>query len=83
MGHHFAATFRRVPVVRLPDQDQGRRRHRGRGSAAVGVIGDRGAEALVEILRGQIPIDGVERRRAAHRLTEHSHPRRIDEIQLR
>jgi len=79
MLHHVSAAFRRGPIIRLSDQHQSRRRHRGRGDAAIGIIGDRRAKALVEILCGQAALDGVERREAAHRLTEHGDPRRIDE----
>jgi hypothetical protein len=59
MRHHLTATIRRVPIIRLPDQHQGRCRHRSRGDAAAGVICDHRAEALIEILCGQLAIDGA------------------------
>ena len=83
MGHHRAALFRRGPVVCRADQDQGRRRHRCVGDAAGRVIGDRGAKSLLEILRRQVAIDCIERRKAAHRLAENGDPRWIDKIELR
>jgi len=53
------------------------------GDAAAGVIEDRGAKPLGEILRAQVAIEGVERGAAAHRLAEHGDARWIDILQRR
>src|SRR6266404_8415972 len=83
MCDHFTAPLRRARFIRLADQYQGRRRHRCRRDLAEGVIRDHRAKPLWEKLRGQVAIDGWERRVAAHRLAEDGHSRRIDEVEPR
>ena len=59
-GDHVAAAIGRGPVVLVADQDQRWRRQVRGGDAAAGVIEDRGAEPLGEILRAQVVIERVE-----------------------
>src|SRR5215472_17394788 len=83
MRDHFTALLHRARLIRLADEDQGRRRQVRAWDAAAGVIDDRGAEPLGEILRAEIAIEGVERGAGAHRLAEHGNARRVDILQRR